>query len=222
MALSHVKYARGKFALYRALKRHVELVHYKVRPHICETCSKGFFDKSTLDRHVKAVHVNEKIFPCTKCKRAFNCVSNLNKHNRSVHLKEKSHVCGVCSKAFFNIKDMKRHKGTVHKNVNSLSKRATVKQERHDSTVEICSDEISNTTDNDLSERLVIKSQPNNHISSEKKLVVNKKITCKDSSDIGLSKSIDDDQNKSVSLIGEKKHLVPVKSKKFFTRMYCV
>ena len=69
------------------------MVHEKLRPFKCESCGKGFAEKSKLKIHVQAVH--EKL---------------------------KLHNCGFCDKCYALKKDLKYHLKTVHENSKESTK----------------------------------------------------------------------------------------------------
>ena len=68
------------------LKRHVEIVHFKIKRFTCEVCDYKTTENAYLTRHVESVHCNIKRFACEHChcKAAF-------KHMRQIHMK-KIHV----------------------------------------------------------------------------------------------------------------------------------
>ena len=49
------------------LKKHMNRVHLKLRPHECDICNSIFSEKGDLNKHIRSVH-EKKTFPCPLCK----------------------------------------------------------------------------------------------------------------------------------------------------------
>lgn len=98
----------GKGFVYRfALSKHVQMVHGKVKPFICQLCNKRFFTKRDVDIHIR-IHTGEKPFQCHICERRFTRKVELNVHLRW-HNGEKRHWCPHCGKGFLDSNNLKRH-----------------------------------------------------------------------------------------------------------------
>ncbi|XP_037545521.1 zinc finger protein 37 [Nematolebias whitei] len=98
----------GKGFVYRfALSKHVQMVHGKVKPFICQLCNKRFFTKRDVNVHIR-IHTGEKPFQCHICERRFTRRVELNVHFRW-HNGEKRHWCPHCGKGFLDSNNMKRH-----------------------------------------------------------------------------------------------------------------
>ncbi|XP_055625770.1 zinc finger protein 572-like [Toxorhynchites rutilus septentrionalis] len=85
--------------------------HTKIRPFVCEICSKGFYTSNKLRSHISSVHHKERNFRCEICGKAFSMKKTLNAHMMS-HLAEKSHVCTMCSKSFLFRWALAKHERT--------------------------------------------------------------------------------------------------------------
>ncbi|KAM4640685.1 uncharacterized protein O3C94_015273 isoform 2-T3 [Discoglossus pictus] len=68
------------------------------KPHICDTCGKGFADRYNLVEHQR-IHTGEKPYMCSECHKCFTRRSNLVAHQRT-HTGDKPHVCPDCGKGF--------------------------------------------------------------------------------------------------------------------------
>ena len=103
-----------EFTFKSELKRHIEVVHLKVKRHKCEKCGKGFSQKCMLEDHVNAVHLKKREHQCQDCGNSFARLSQLNRHVSAVHLLEKQHECPECDKSFARRDRLKTHVMAVH------------------------------------------------------------------------------------------------------------
>lgn len=100
------------------LKRHLEAVHEKKKPFVCN-CGKSFSLKQTLDRH-QATHQQErKGVECTTCKKVLSTSYSLNLHQR-IHEDVKPHQCHQCASSFRTSGNLKSHLRTHMKEVESF------------------------------------------------------------------------------------------------------
>jgi hypothetical protein len=53
------------------------------RPHLCQTCGKGFIRKSKLDEHMRR-HRGEKRYHCSICDKSYAAGWDLKIHNKYV------------------------------------------------------------------------------------------------------------------------------------------
>ena len=102
------------FTFKSELKRHIEVVHLKIKSHKCDQCGKGFSQKCMLDDHVNAVHLKKREHQCQDCGSSFARLSQLNRHISAVHLLEKTHKCPECDKSFARRDRLKSHVMAVH------------------------------------------------------------------------------------------------------------
>lgn len=101
----------GKGFVYRfGLSKHLQMVHGKIKPFICQICNKGFYSKRDVEVHIR-IHTGEKPFHCHLCEKKFTRRVELNVHLRW-HNGEKRHWCQYCGKGFLDYNNLKRHKYT--------------------------------------------------------------------------------------------------------------
>ena len=101
----------GKGFVYRfGLTKHQQMVHGRLKPFVCQICSKGFFTKRDVEVHIR-IHTGEKPFHCHLCEKKFTRRVELNVHLRW-HNGEKRHWCSYCGKGFLDFNNLKRHKYT--------------------------------------------------------------------------------------------------------------
>ncbi|XP_017272509.1 putative GPI-anchored protein pfl2 [Kryptolebias marmoratus] len=99
----------GKGFVYRfGLSKHIQMVHSRLKPFICQICNKSFFNKRDVEIHQR-IHTGEKPFECHVCERRFTRKVELNVHLRW-HNGEKRHWCSYCGKGFLDSNNLKRHK----------------------------------------------------------------------------------------------------------------
>ncbi|XP_056227413.1 serine-rich adhesin for platelets-like isoform X2 [Seriola aureovittata] len=99
----------GKGFVYRfGLTKHLQMVHSRIKPFVCQICNKGFFTKRDVEAHIR-IHTGEKPFHCNLCDKKFTRRVELNVHLRW-HNGEKRHWCPFCGKGFLDLNNLKRHK----------------------------------------------------------------------------------------------------------------
>ncbi|XP_053190693.1 uncharacterized protein LOC128374442 isoform X2 [Scomber japonicus] len=105
----HICQHCGKGFVYRfGLTKHLQMVHGRIKPFVCQICNKAFFAKRDVETHIR-IHTGEKPFPCNLCERRFARRVELNVHLRW-HNGEKRHWCPYCGKGFLDSNNLKRHK----------------------------------------------------------------------------------------------------------------
>ena len=73
------------------LNEHVNKMHKRLTRYRCETCGKGFMDRSRYYDHV-AAHTGVKQHTCSICEKKFMNNASLRKHVLRFHLKEAAHI----------------------------------------------------------------------------------------------------------------------------------
>lgn len=105
----HVCQQCGKGFVYRfGLTKHLQMVHSRIKPFVCQICNKGCFTKLDVEAHIR-IHTGEKPFHCNLCEKKFTRRVDLNVHLRW-HNGEKRHWCPYCGKGFLDFNNLKRHK----------------------------------------------------------------------------------------------------------------
>ncbi|XP_051918592.1 uncharacterized protein LOC127599013 [Hippocampus zosterae] len=105
----HICQQCGKGFVYGfGLNKHLQMVHGKRKPFVCQLCNKAFFTKRDVETHIRT-HTGEKPYHCHLCEKKFVRSVELNAHLRW-HRGEKRHWCPYCGKGFFDQNNLKRHK----------------------------------------------------------------------------------------------------------------
>ncbi|XP_075158030.1 uncharacterized protein LOC142231300 [Haematobia irritans] len=71
-----------------AKKRHIQLVHLKLKQHVCDICGEAFGIKATL-RHHRYIHTGEKPYKCSVCGQGFRQHTAMKTHTK-IHLAKNS------------------------------------------------------------------------------------------------------------------------------------
>ena len=97
------------------MKRHVSMVHEKLKRHKCDICPSSFYHKLDLTKHKSTVHDKIKQCKCDTCSLAFTSVNNLSRHIVAIHTAKENNVkCDICAHEFPQDSYLKRHKAWVH------------------------------------------------------------------------------------------------------------
>lgn len=122
------------------LRSHIQMVHQKIRTHLCRICDKAFGKKSGLDRHIVTVHQKMRFWACDLCDKSFGEKAQLQRHHK-IHFKpayqepdpaqitddqeviddtKKRMRCGICKKVVNSKAALKRHKLLIHERRRNL------------------------------------------------------------------------------------------------------
>ena len=110
------------FRISTALKKHIVLVHQKVRNHLCEECGYAGRDPKALEHHKKAVHDKIQDEICPICQRAFALRHNMRTHMKTHKNPEEKrrdnlvspYKCQDCPSGFETIHGLKTHISKRH------------------------------------------------------------------------------------------------------------
>ncbi|KAJ8707288.1 hypothetical protein PYW08_011422 [Mythimna loreyi] len=97
------------------LSRHLLLHTDRKRTHVCDSCSKSFYNRKELIQH-QTVHVEERPYKCQICHYSFKIIHDLKKHAINIHFRPKRFACEICGKRFRLNKEMLVHKA-VHTDI---------------------------------------------------------------------------------------------------------
>ena len=111
------------------LKKHIDIIHFKIKHFKCKLCSKTFGQKNNLKRHEDTTHSGIKLktknikstrkHPCSLCDMTFSTSAVLRRHVDVIHLLKK-HSCEICNKTFCTIDKVKLHVKTEHFSENNF------------------------------------------------------------------------------------------------------
>ena len=71
------------------LKKHVEIVHEKIKRYECPICKVKFGQSHHLKAHISGVHEGAKPFECQFCDKRVSSKQLLNNHIKTAHGREK-------------------------------------------------------------------------------------------------------------------------------------
>lgn len=95
-----------------ALAGHVNKVHLRTRPFVCDICGKGFYAQCNLREHA-VVHTGARREQCETCGARFVCRKTLVQHVR-LHSGERPYPCALCPERFVSASRRATHAARVH------------------------------------------------------------------------------------------------------------
>ncbi|EFA06142.1 zinc finger protein 595 [Tribolium castaneum] len=96
----------------RQLKIHMNVVHEKIKPFLCNYCGYKGSSRSSLKMHIRQ-HTGEKPFTCDSCSYATSDHNSLRRHKLR-HTGQKPYKCSYCSYACIQSSTYKVHIKTKH------------------------------------------------------------------------------------------------------------
>ena len=96
------------------LKRHIDSIHLKLKPHKCDLCNESFSEKENLQRHADGVHLKLKPHKCPECEQSFSLKRTLQRHINATHLKLKPYKCPECEQSFSQKENLQIHINSIH------------------------------------------------------------------------------------------------------------
>jgi hypothetical protein len=91
------------------LKRHIKMIHDKIKDHACSNCEYKCSTASSLKKHIKAMHLQIKDHVCDQCEYKCSQAGNLKKHVRAVHDKIKDQACANCEYKSSRVANLQTH-----------------------------------------------------------------------------------------------------------------
>ncbi|CRK95902.1 CLUMA_CG009348, isoform A [Clunio marinus] len=100
----------GKMILNNELKRHLKIVHFKIKPYQCDNCGKKFSRKQPLIKHLNTHKVyRTKDFHCQICGNSYFRKNGLERHILIKHERLKHLTCSICESSFYLKKSLRFH-----------------------------------------------------------------------------------------------------------------
>lgn len=96
----------------KSLKKHVQAVHGKLRPYICQICNHQSARRTMLEMHMRQ-HTGEKPFSCDKCQYRTGDHNSLRRHNMR-HTGRRPYQCPFCSYSCIQSSPFKCHMEKKH------------------------------------------------------------------------------------------------------------
>ncbi|KAL1129314.1 hypothetical protein AAG570_013843, partial [Ranatra chinensis] len=100
------------FANSKTLKKHIQAVHSKLKPYVCQVCGHGSATKSMLQVHLRQ-HTGEKPFSCPTCPFTTGDHNTLRRH-RMRHSGERPYQCNYCPYSSIQSTSLRHHLATWH------------------------------------------------------------------------------------------------------------
>ena len=72
------------FSVNSSLRRHIRIIHEKLKPFVCQTCNAEFSTQDQLNGHTNRIHLKIR-HQCTQCEKSYPDKSNLRRHFNKKH-----------------------------------------------------------------------------------------------------------------------------------------
>ncbi|KAJ8901390.1 hypothetical protein NDN08_007236 [Rhodosorus marinus] len=95
------------------MKRHVIVVHQRIKDFKCSYCGRLFTQSGHLHEHVRIAHTGA-LHACSVCEKKFGTKSKLERHVSAVHYNERNFRCSVCELAFKDKAYLRKHMRKQH------------------------------------------------------------------------------------------------------------
>lgn len=106
------------FANQKCLRKHIEAVHNKMKPFVCQFCGHAASRKAMLDLHIRT-HTGEKPFKCDMCDYETGDHNTLRRH-RMRHTGRKPYKCQYCGYACIQAISLKTHMKNKHPGLHGI------------------------------------------------------------------------------------------------------
>ncbi|XP_064640457.1 transcription factor E4F1-like [Lineus longissimus] len=103
---------KRSFVNVKCLNKHIEAVHSKIKPFICQFCGHTAARKAMLQLHLRT-HTGEKPFKCDQCSYTTGDHNSLRRHHMR-HTGQKPYQCCYCAYACIQAISLKTHMKNKH------------------------------------------------------------------------------------------------------------
>ncbi|XP_023338214.1 zinc finger protein OZF [Eurytemora carolleeae] len=104
------RYCKRRFESYNSLIKHKKRLHAEQKPQFkCTECGKTYRDSKALKAHVDSIHYKVAELNCGHCEKMFSSKYALNRHIKEVHDRIVQHTCEECGKSFAQFSNLKIH-----------------------------------------------------------------------------------------------------------------
>lgn len=97
-----------------AARKHMRVVHLKLKAYSCGICRRRFAERSNLKKHIIALHQRDRSHPCPTCGKTFSFSDGLRRHVNNRHLGLRPHSCDRCPATFKQRTHLQKHQTSVH------------------------------------------------------------------------------------------------------------